>query len=169
MILRKAILFGLSSFLTLTLGACSGYSTLTVPADGTNETSDLNDGVVGDSTATAQPSTNYDASDATLASLVGFLVTESEGDFKDYAGIESDGVLTDYSYDESNSCYDSTSTQITDRGNGVFWVQDGDVTTELRMARHDGNLILFRNDIDEPGRVVYPGITSVSASDLPLC
>ena len=156
--LRKAVLFGLGSFLTLALGACSGYSTLSLPVDGTDQATNA--------TTTGEETT---ASTATLASLVGFLVTESEGDFNDYAGIAADGVLTDYAYDESNSCYDSTSTQIIDQGDGIFWVQDGDVTTELRMARQNGNLILFRNDIDEAGRVVYPGTTSVSVSDLPLC
>lgn len=169
MILGKAVLFGLSSFLILALGACGGYSTLSVAVDGAIETTDPSNVVAGDSTSADQAANDYVASEATLTSLVGFLVTESEGDFKDYAGIDSDGVLTDYAYDESSSCYDSTSTQITDRGNGVFWVKDGDITTELRMARLDGNLILFRNEIDEAGRVVYPGTTSVDASDLQLC
>jgi len=167
-ILRKAVFFGLSSFLTLALGACGGYSTLSVPANGTTETADatnLANAVAEEGAGT----TSQARSNPNLASLVGFLVTESDGEFNDYAGIASDGVLTDYSYDKDNNCYDSTSTQIYDQTGGVFWVQDGDVITELRMARQEGNLILFRDDINEPGRVVYPGTDAVSASDLTLC
>lgn len=170
MILRKAVFFGLGSILTLALGACSGYSggysSLSAPEDGTSGDALIEEAI--DSTPALQASFN-DPANATLASLVGFLVTESEGEYNDYAGISSDGVLTDYSYNEANSCYDSTSTQIIDQGRGIFWVQDGDVTTELRMARQNGNLILFRNHIDEPDRVVYPGTNSIGAADLALC
>ncbi len=191
MTLQKAVLLGLSGFLTLALGACGGgYSTVAVPVHGTTDTelaSLVTDSyttnlvtedaaspnpVATATTANAEAATSVsddNPENATLSSLVGFLVTETEGEFNDYAGIAADGVLTDYTYDEANSCYDSTSTQITDRGQGLFWVQDGEVTTELRMARQNGNLVLFRNNIDEAERVVYPGTTSVSASDLPLC
>ncbi len=178
MILRKAVFFGLGSILTLALGACSGYSggysSLSAPEDGTSGDAlieEAGDALIEeaiDSTPALQASFN-DPANATLASLVGFLVTESEGEYNDYAGISSDGVLTDYSYNEANSCYDSTSTQIIDQGRGIFWVQDGDVTTELRMARQNGNLILFRNHIDEADRVVYPGTNSIGAADLALC
>lgn len=162
--LRKAIRFGLTGCLTLALGACSGYSTLSVPANDTTEAVTNTTG-----TEVTAGSTSQARSNPNLASLVGFLVTEAEGEHKDYAGIAADGKLTDYSYDKANNCYDSTSTQIYDQGSGVFWVQDGDVITELRMARQDGNLILFRENINETGRVVYPGTDAVSASDLTLC
>ena len=171
MILRRAVFFGLGSILTLALGACSGYSggysSLSAPEDETSGEALSAEAL--DSAVALKALTDNDPANATLASLVGFLVTESEGEFSDYAGIAPDGVLTDYSYNESNSCYDTSSTQIIDQGRGLFWVQDGDVTTELRMARQDGNLVLFRNDIDEAGRVVYPGTDSISASDLTLC
>jgi len=101
--------------------------------------------------------------------LVGFFVTNSEGAVENYAGITADGLLTDYTYDDSGDCYNPTSTQITDQGSGVFWVQDGDITTELRMARQNGNLVLFRNDINEADRVVFPVTTTVSVEDLKLC
>jgi len=101
--------------------------------------------------------------------LVGFFITDSESAVENYAGITADGQLTDYMYDTAGGCYNPTSTQITDQGSGVFWVQDGDVTTELRMARQNGNLVLFRNDINEAERVVFPVTTSVSVADLQLC
>lgn len=171
MILRRAVFFGLSSIFTLALGACSGYSggysSLAAPEDETS--GDVLSAEALDSAAALEALTDNSPANATLDSLVGFLITESEGEFNDYAGISPDGVLTDYSYNESNSCYDSTSTQIIDQGRGLFWVQDGDVTTELRMARQDGNLVLFRNHIDEAERVVYPGTDSIGASDLTLC
>jgi len=175
-ILRKAVLFGLSSFLTLALGACGGYSNLSVPANKATEGTEAANIVAATATNTTDSgreapasTTSQQGGSATLSSLVGFLVTESEGEFKDYAGIAANGLLTDYSYDKVNNCYDSTSTQIYDQGKGVFWVQDGDVITELRMARQDGNLILFRDNINEAGRVVYPGTDAISVADLTLC
>jgi len=105
----------------------------------------------------------------TIATLVGFFITSSDSGVTNYAGITADGKLTDYTYDTARSCYVPTVAQITDRGMGVFWVNDGEVTTELRLAVQNGNLILFVEDINEPGRIVYPGTTEVSRADLTLC
>jgi len=139
------------------------------PPGGDDSGGDGNEG--GDtSDSTSTDDTIYDDTEvATLASLVGFYVTNSQGDIYSYAGITPDGVLTDYTYDEAGNCYIPSSSQITDRGEGVFWVQDGDIINEIRLAVRDGNLILFSQDINEPGRIVYPGTTAVSQSDLQLC
>jgi len=198
-VIKKTALLGLGSLLILVLAACGepgvkvaeekanssggNVNVATTETDAAEQDSDgesnSDDAAEGDGSASSSdatggttaepaPSTDDDDNDsgddesevATIASLVGFYVTKSAGDASNYAGITPDGVLTDHI---------PTTTQITDRGNGVFWVQNGDVQYQIRLAVQDGNLILFRNDINEPERIVYPASTSVSLSDLTIC
>jgi len=178
-ILKKSVVLGLGSFLILALSACgdagvkvaeerSGKPNTGVAADAPGPTTAA---VAGGATREdGQPEQSGENADmATIDSLVGFFVTESEGQVKDYAGITADGLLTDYTYNDTASCYDPTTTQIIERGMGIFWVEDGDIITELRLAQQNGNLVLFRDDIAEEGRVVYPGTSTVSLADLQMC
>jgi len=187
-ILKRKVLLGLGSFVILALsaGCDSGVRVAGERSIGSSGNVNITtaDGGVGAKTETVSAGTaaqttdgstagpvpaDVNPSEVNIASLVGFFVTESETDVKDYAGITADGLLTDYSYDDDGQCYNPSSTQITDKGSGLFWVRDGDVVTELRLALQNGNLVLFRNEINESGRVVYPGTTAVSRADLQLC